>query len=70
VPVPLTSDEAIELAKAPLTTTTDGLTVTDRSADDIIKLDHHAAEAAAKSRGITRNPFALLRTVRLLPPGS
>lgn len=68
--MPLTPDEINELAKAPVETTTDGITVKERSADDVIKLDQHQRQQAAQATKRTKNPFKLLRTVCLNPPGS
>lgn len=68
--MPVTDTELEDLAKHPETTTTDGVTVTERSAQDVIALDEYAAQKRAVASGKARNPFALLRPVRLLPPGS
>lgn len=68
--MPLTPAEADDLAKAPAQTTTDGLSVEERSADDVIKLDQYAQQKAAQAARRTKNPFKLLRTVALNPPGS
>jgi hypothetical protein len=68
----LTSQQIADLAAAPQSTTTDGVTVTERSADDVIKLDRFATEkaAATPAAGKPKSFWAGLRPAIAVPPGS
>lgn len=64
-----TPDTLRELATAPGSMSADGRSITERSADDVIKLDQHAArkEAASKSNG---DMWSMLGRAQAVPPGS
>jgi hypothetical protein len=57
----------IEAASAPASVTAGGTSVTERSADDLIKLDQYVAQKAAIANA---SPGFGLRTARAKPPGA
>jgi len=69
----LTAEELVELASAPASVSVDGQTVSERSADDVIKLENRAIGktvlAGANNNGGPRSAFNYCRPGRFKPPG-
>jgi hypothetical protein len=69
----ITAEELIAIANSPGSTTTDGVTVTERPIDDVIKADQYAGAKRAltgtNANGGGRSGWKTLRTGRVVPPG-
>lgn len=65
----LTQEQLLELAAAPQTNTTDGQTIVERSAADLIALDKHIASKRAKC-ATGGNAWGALGIARVVPPDS
>lgn len=69
----LTAEETLELASAPANIAVDGQSVSERSADDFIKLENRAigksALAGTNANGGPRSVWNRTRAARFVPPG-
>lgn len=65
----LTQEQLLELAAAPQVNTTDGQSITERSAADLIALDKHIASKKAKC-ATGGNAWGALGIARAVPPDS